>query len=129
MGRIGKYAKYAVVGLELLLLYWMWTALFSNQFTDLSQDYAVPIGMGAFLSFETAALAGVIVSKINHTREIGKYAVIGVEAALMHGPWVCFIFSFIRLPSVAALAVGTGSFLSLEMAALTWVIAAKIKNR
>lgn len=128
MRKIGKYAKYACIGLELLFLYLMWTTFLTNNFIYPSQDYAVIIGMGSFLSFEMAILTGVIAAKITHMQEMGKFVVIGLEAAILHGPWVVFISSLILLSESTALLIGMGSFLSLEMAVLTGVITTKIKK-
>ena len=84
------------------------------------------IGTGSLWAFEMAALAGVVISKVKHRREVGKYTVVGLGAVLLHGIWavmvsICFGSVFGR----GAAIIGTGSFLALE----TGVMVSKLKDK
>lgn len=124
MREMGKYARYALTALELLLLVGMWIALIANFSRGLFRDEIIVIGMGSFLSFEMAVLTGVIVSKIKGTREIGAYIVTGLEAVLLHGLWVAFLSR-----QGTAAPVATESFLALEMVVFTVVMVSMLKKK
>lgn len=69
MERIGKYARYAFIGLSIALLLWMWNAFLHNVIDPSEEDAAV-IGVGSLWAFEMAALAGVVISKVKHRRKL-----------------------------------------------------------
>lgn len=54
MERIGKYARYAFIGLSIALLLWMWNAFLHNVMNPSEEDAAV-IGVGSLWAFEMAA--------------------------------------------------------------------------
>lgn len=127
--RIGRYARYTFIGLSIALLLWMWNAFLHNVMNPSEEDAAV-IGTGSLWAFEMAALAGVVISKVKHRREVGKYTVVGLGAVFLHGIWavmvsICFGSVFGR----GAAIIGTGSFLALEIAVLTGVMVSKLKDK
>lgn len=127
--RIGRYARYTFIGLSIALLLWMWNAFLHNVMNPSEEDAAV-IGTGSLWAFEMAALAGVVISKVKHRREVGKYTVVGLGAVLLHGIWAVMVS--ICLGSVfgrGTAIIGTGAFLALEMAVLTGVIVSKLKDK
>lgn len=57
--------KYILIGLGVVLVEWVFLALFSEMFNGLSQEGAVVIGSAFFLAFEMVICTGVIVSRID----------------------------------------------------------------
>ena len=129
MERIGKYARYAFIGLSIALLLWMWNAFLHNVIDPSEEDAAV-IGVGSLWAFEMAALAGVVISNVKHRREVGKYVVAGLGAVLLHGIWMVMVsICFGSLLGRGLSVIGTGSFLALEVAVLTGVMLSILKNK
>ena len=127
--RIGRYARYTFIGLSIALLLWMWNAFLHNVMNPSEEDAAV-IGTGSLWAFEMAALAGVVISKVKHRREVGKYTVVGLGAVLLHGICVMMVSScFGSIFGRGTAVIGTGAFLALEMAVLTGVMLSKPKNK
>lgn len=57
--------KYILIGFGVVLVEWVFVALFSEMFNGLSQEGAVAIGSAFFLAFEMVICTGVIVSRID----------------------------------------------------------------
>ena len=62
--------KYILIGLGVVLVEWVFVALFSEMFNGLSQEGAVAIGSAFFLAFEMVICTGVIVSRIDKKKDI-----------------------------------------------------------
>ena len=58
-----KYMRYVLIGLGVVLLYWIWIAWFPSFFNGISQEGAITVGTGFFLSLELVVLTGVILEK------------------------------------------------------------------
>jgi len=56
--------KYIFIGIGVVILEWIFIALFSEVFNGLSQEGAVVIGAAFFLAFEMVVCTGVIISKM-----------------------------------------------------------------
>lgn len=61
MKNIGKYV---LIGLGVVLVEWVFLALFMEMFNGLSQEGATVVGSAFFLAFEMVICTGVIISKI-----------------------------------------------------------------
>lgn len=61
--------KYILIGLGVLLVEWVFVALFSEMFNGLSQEGAVVIGSAFFLAFEMVICTGTIISKITMNKD------------------------------------------------------------
>lgn len=59
-----KIGKYILIGLGVIIVEWVFLALFAELFNGLSQEGAVVIGSAFFLAFEMVICTGVLVSKI-----------------------------------------------------------------
>ena len=59
-----KIGKYILIGLGVIIVEWVFLALFAELFNVLSQEGAVVIGSAFFLAFEMVICTGVIISKI-----------------------------------------------------------------
>jgi len=66
MKNIGKYI---LNGLGVVLVEWVFLAIFSEMFNGLSQEGAVVVGSAFFLAFEMVICTGVIVSKIDKKKD------------------------------------------------------------
>lgn len=66
MKNIGKYI---LIGLGVVLVEWVFLAIFSEMFNGLSQEGAVVVGSAFFLAFEMVICTGVIVSKIDKKKD------------------------------------------------------------
>lgn len=62
--------KYILIGLGVVLVEWVFVALFSEMFNGLSQEGAVAIGSAFFLAFEMVICTGVIILKIDKRKDI-----------------------------------------------------------
>ncbi len=56
--------KYILVGLCVVIVEWIFLALFSEMFNGLSQEGAVVVGAAFFLAFEMVVCTGLIISKL-----------------------------------------------------------------
>ncbi len=56
--------KYVLIGIGVVIVEWIFLALFSEIFNGLSQEGAVVIGAAFFLAFEMIVCTGLIISKI-----------------------------------------------------------------
>lgn len=56
--------KYVLIGIGVVIVEWIFLALFSEIFNGLSQEGAVVVGAAFFLAFEMIVCTGVIISKI-----------------------------------------------------------------
>lgn len=61
--------KYILAGLVVVLVEWVFLALFMEMFNGLSQEGATVVGAAFFLAFEMVICTGVIVSKIEQKKE------------------------------------------------------------
>lgn len=57
--------KYILIGLGVVLLYWVWIAFFPSFFNGMTSEAATTVGTGFFLSFEMVVLAGIITKMKN----------------------------------------------------------------
>lgn len=64
--------KYILIGLGVVLVEWVFLALFAERFNGLSQEGAVVTGSAFFLAFEMVICTGVIVSKIDKKKDADK---------------------------------------------------------
>ena len=55
--------KYVLVGICVVIVEWIFLALFSEIFNGLSQEGAVIVGAAFFLAFEIVVCTGLIISK------------------------------------------------------------------
>ena len=56
--------KYVLAGLCVVIVEWIFLALFSEMFNGLSQEGAVVVGAAFFLAFEMVVCTGLIISKL-----------------------------------------------------------------
>ena len=56
--------KYILIGIGVVIIEWIFIALFSEVFNGLSQEGAVVIGAAFFLAFEMVVCTGAIISKL-----------------------------------------------------------------
>ena len=56
--------KYVLIGIGVVIVEWIFLALFSEIFNGLSQEGAVAVGAAFFLAFEMIVCTGLIISKI-----------------------------------------------------------------
>lgn len=56
--------KYLLAGLGIVLVEWVFLALFSEMFNGLSQEGAIAVGSAFFLAFEMIICTGYIATKI-----------------------------------------------------------------
>ena len=56
--------KYVLIGIGVVIVEWIFLALFIEIFNGLSQEGAVVIGAAFFLAFEMIVCTGLIISKI-----------------------------------------------------------------
>ena len=56
--------KYILAGLCVVMVEWIFLALFSEMFNGLSQEGAVVVGAAFFLAFEMVVCTGLIISKL-----------------------------------------------------------------
>ena len=56
--------KYVLAGLCVVMVEWIFLALFSEIFNGLSQEGAVVVGAAFFLAFEMVVCTGLIISKL-----------------------------------------------------------------
>ena len=61
--------KYLLLGLGVVAVEWIFLAVFIGVFNGLGQTGAVVLGAAFFLAFEMAVCTGVIISKIERTKE------------------------------------------------------------
>ena len=61
--------KYILIGMGVVLVEWVFLAIFMDFFNGLSQEGAVAVGSAFFLAFEMVICTGVIVSKIEKKKE------------------------------------------------------------
>lgn len=62
--------KYILIGFAVVLIEWVFLALFSEMFNGLSQEGAVAVGSAFFLAFEMVICTGVIVSRIDKKKDV-----------------------------------------------------------
>lgn len=56
--------KYVLAGLCVVIVEWVFLALFREVFSGLSQEEAVVVGAAFFLAFEMVVCTGLIISKL-----------------------------------------------------------------
>lgn len=61
--------KYVLAGLCVVVVEWIFLALFSEVFNGLSQEGAVVVGAAFFLAFEIVICTGFIISKLERRNE------------------------------------------------------------
>ena len=64
--------KYVLIGIGVVIVEWIFLALFSEIFNGLSQEGAVVIGAAFFLAFEMIVCTGLIISKIEKNEKGNK---------------------------------------------------------
>ena len=62
--------KYILIGFAVVLIEWVFLALFCEMFNGLSQEGAVAVGSAFFLAFEMVICTGVIVSRIDKKKDV-----------------------------------------------------------
>lgn len=60
--------KYILIGLGVVIAEWMFLSLFPTMFSGLEQTGAIITGAAFFLAFEIVICTGVIISKINNSK-------------------------------------------------------------
>lgn len=61
--------KYILIGLGVVIVEWIFLAVFIELFNGLGQTEGVVIGAAFFLAFEMVICTGVVISKIEQTKE------------------------------------------------------------
>ena len=62
--------KYILIGIGVVIIEWIFLALFMEMFNGLSQEGAVVIGAAFFLAFEMVICTGVILSKMDKKNDM-----------------------------------------------------------
>ena len=65
MKNIGKYI---LIGLGVVLVEWVFLAIFMDFFNGLSQEGALVVGSAFFLAFEMVICTGLIISKLENKK-------------------------------------------------------------
>lgn len=62
--------KYILIGIGVVIIEWIFLALFMEIFNGLSQEGAVAIGAAFFLAFEMVICTGAILSKMDKKNDM-----------------------------------------------------------
>ncbi len=55
---------YILIAFGVVLLEWIWLAMFPSFFSGLSHEEAITVGVGFFLAFELVICTGIIISNV-----------------------------------------------------------------
>ena len=61
--------KYILIGFGVVILEWIFLAFFSPWFNGMGELGGIIIGVGFFLAFEMVICTGIIISKINTSKD------------------------------------------------------------
>lgn len=61
--------RYILIGFGVVILEWIFLAVFSPWFNGMGELGGIIIGVGFFLAFEMVICTGIIVSKINASKD------------------------------------------------------------
>lgn len=62
--------RYILIGFGVVILEWIFLAVFSPWFNGMGELGGIIIGVGFFLAFEMVICTGIIVSKINVSKDM-----------------------------------------------------------
>lgn len=62
--------RYILIGFGVVILEWIFLAFFSPWFNGMGELGGIIIGVGFFLAFEMVICTGIIVSKINASKDM-----------------------------------------------------------
>lgn len=62
--------RYILIGFGVVILEWIFLAVFSPWFNGMGELGGIIIGVGFFLAFEMVICTGIIVSKINASKDM-----------------------------------------------------------
>jgi len=68
--RMKNIWRYILIGFGVVILEWIFLAVFSPWFNGMGELGGIIIGVGFFLAFEMVICTGIIVSKINASKDM-----------------------------------------------------------